>query len=408
MNDDVKKLKKRLRAVIFLTVLIFCAAGGSVYAWFTLSGMASTNVTPMGGSISNGDASLLISTSRLGPFDKNCELVLDGNPDTLKPLSTADLDHFYRAIAQNKDGIAVLYEAEDSQVDEDALHGTVYLKCENAPCDVYFDAENLNVGSDAQSLAAMRLGIRCMALVDEFESNLSVTATTVAWFSIADRARVRTMSLDIISGVDLRMDLDAHDTIEAYKKTLSFEEIASRIQKEKGFSMKEVPLEPVTTIDQRSFTFESGAAASAKSGAYLEFTLHFMAAKDMIVHLTSADSSKNIRDGTAILSDTSSLSEAMRISFEADGICYVYDPGLGDTMTKTTSARTFGLLPSEQMILNENNAMFSLKEGEDKAVLVHIWLEGTDPLCTDELKSAEYAIRLRFTGTDSSNQAFDH
>lgn len=56
--------------------------------------MASTNVTPMGGSISNGDASLLISASRLGPFDKNCELVLDGNPDTLKPLSTADLDHF--------------------------------------------------------------------------------------------------------------------------------------------------------------------------------------------------------------------------------------------------------------------------------------------------------------------------
>ena len=160
MNDDVKKLKKRLRAVIFLTVLIFCAAGGSVYAWFTLSGMASTNVTPMGGSISNGDATLLISSSKDGPFDKSCELVLDGNPDTLKPLSTSDLNHFYRAIAQNKDGIAILYEAADSQVDEDALHGTVYLKCENAPCDVYFDAENLNVESDAQSLAAMRLGIR--------------------------------------------------------------------------------------------------------------------------------------------------------------------------------------------------------------------------------------------------------
>ena len=101
---------------------------------------------------------------------------------------------------------------------------------------------------------------------------VAVTATTVAWFSIADRARVRTMSLDIISGVDLRMDLDAHDTIEAYKKTLSFEEIASRIQKEKGFSMKEVPLEPVTTIDQRSFTFENGAAGVSKkrciSGVY--------------------------------------------------------------------------------------------------------------------------------------------
>ena len=73
--------------------------------------MVSTNVTPMGGSISNGDASLLISASRLGLFDKSCELVLEGNPDTLKPLSTADPGSFYHAIAQNKDGIAVLYEA---------------------------------------------------------------------------------------------------------------------------------------------------------------------------------------------------------------------------------------------------------------------------------------------------------
>lgn len=163
MDSDVKKLKKRLRIAVFLAVLLLCAAGGSVYAWFTLSGMASTNVTPMGGSISNGDATLLISTSRSGPFDKSCELALEGNPDTLKPLSTADLDHFYRATAQNKDGIAVLYEATDDRVNEDALHGTVYLKCENAPCDVYFDAENLKVGSDAQGLAAMRLGLRIIS-----------------------------------------------------------------------------------------------------------------------------------------------------------------------------------------------------------------------------------------------------
>lgn len=160
MDSDVKKLKKRLRIAVFFVALLLCAAGGSVYAWFTLSGMASTNVTPIGGSISNGDATLLISASQSGPFDKSCELVLEGNPDTLKPLSTVDLDHFYRATAQNRDGIAVLYEAADNRVNEDALHGTVYLKCENAPCDVYFDAENLNVGSDAQGLAAMRLGLR--------------------------------------------------------------------------------------------------------------------------------------------------------------------------------------------------------------------------------------------------------
>lgn len=237
---------------------------------------------------------------------------------------------------------------------------------------------------------------------------VAVTATTVAWFSIADRAKVRTMSLDIIAGVDLRMDLDPHSTIDEYKKTLSFKDIAARIQQEKGFSMKETPLEPVTTSDQNTFTFENGSTASPRSGAYLEFTLHFMAAKDMIVHLTSANSTPNVSDGTAILSETASLPEAMRISFEADGVCYVYDPGMGDRMTKSGSKiKKFGLASAAQMSLNENNAMFSLKEGEDKKVLVHIWLEGTDPACTDELKSAEYAIRLRFTGTDSSNQAFD-
>ena len=160
MDSDVKKIKKRLQIAVFLAALLLCAAGGSVYAWFTLSGMASTNVTPMGGSISNGDATLLISASRSGPFEKSCELVLDGNPDTLKPLSTADLNHFYRAIAQNRDGIATLYEAADEQVNSDAMHGTVYLTCENAPCDVYFDPENLAVGNDTQALAAMRLGIR--------------------------------------------------------------------------------------------------------------------------------------------------------------------------------------------------------------------------------------------------------
>ena len=38
----------------------------------------------------------------------------------------------------------------------------------------------------------------------------AITAATVAWFSIADRSKVRTMSLDIAADVDMRMDLDAH------------------------------------------------------------------------------------------------------------------------------------------------------------------------------------------------------
>ena len=59
---------------------------------------------------------------------------------------------------------------------------------------------------------------------------VAVTAATVAWFSIADRAKVKTMSLDIIADADMRMDLDPHSTIDQYVKTLSFEQIAERIR----------------------------------------------------------------------------------------------------------------------------------------------------------------------------------
>ena len=54
----------------------------------------------------------------------------------------------------------VLYANADNRVDQDALHGTVYLQCQNASCDVYFNRDELNLGSDAQALAAMRLGMR--------------------------------------------------------------------------------------------------------------------------------------------------------------------------------------------------------------------------------------------------------
>ena len=235
---------------------------------------------------------------------------------------------------------------------------------------------------------------------------VAVTAATVAWFSIADNTKVKSMSLDIVSGVDLRMDLDPHESLEQYVKTLSFDQIDERIQKEKGFSMKETPLEPVTTQDEETFTFENGTVAESTSGVYLEFTLHFMAAKDMVVHLTSADSSSGAEDGTEITSENTALPSSMRISFAADGKTWIYDPGMGNISVTEGNAKTFGLPAKDAMDLNDDNAMFSMEEGINKEVKVHIWLEGTDPACTDGLKGADYAIRLRFTGTDEDGQPF--
>lgn len=235
---------------------------------------------------------------------------------------------------------------------------------------------------------------------------VAVTAATVAWFSIADRTKVNTMGLDIVADVEMRMDLDAHDTIDQYVRTLSFESIQNRIQREKGFSMSATPLSPVTTSDYSTFTYENGKVAEATEGSYLEFTLHFMAAKDMIVHLTSADSDTGKGDGTMVSSSVAALPQTMRISFTADGQTWVYDPGAGDLLSSSGAVRVFGLASAADMKVGDNNALFTLKEGEDKPVVVHIWIEGTDPACTDELKKADYSIRLRFTGTDMNGKSF--
>lgn len=160
MDTDVNQLKRSFTRAILWILLLLAIATGSTYAWFTLTGINSTNVTPMAGTVSKGASSLLISNNEAGPFDKTCELILRGNPESLKPLSTENLEHFFRAVAQNKKGIATLYTNADSAVDQDAVHGIVYLQCKNAPCKVYFDRANLKLGSDAQALAAMRLGMK--------------------------------------------------------------------------------------------------------------------------------------------------------------------------------------------------------------------------------------------------------
>ena len=158
--EQQKQLKKRMYSLIRVIILILVLLTGTTLAWFTYTGNSSVNITPVAGTISKGDANLLISSSKGGPFEKSCELIFRGGYDSLQPVSTADLVKFSAAVAHNKDGIAVVYKeltAED--VNKITMHGTVYLKSENGGSDVYIDRTNLDLGGDTQLLAAMRLGL---------------------------------------------------------------------------------------------------------------------------------------------------------------------------------------------------------------------------------------------------------
>ncbi len=217
---------------------------------------------------------------------------------------------------------------------------------------------------------------------------LALVAVSYAWFTLSDNGRINMMRMNVTAGISMAIDLDAHDTFEEYVHTLYFPDIADRIRAEKGYDMREVPLQPVTTSDGQVFTFQNGTVASNSDGTYLEFTLHFMAMADCWVHLTENDSNGN-RDGTRIWSDQNpNLGRAMRISFTSDNGTIIYDPGGAVDYTSYTNA----------------TRLFHLDELTDKPVLCHVWIEGTDELCNNDLKGLGYSIQMRFEATDDDNK----
>ena len=117
----------------------------------------------MEGKISDGDTNLLISESKDGPFDKECELNPAVLTKVLQPVSTADLERFYASIAQNRKGISTNYKEVTDQLDSFLVQGTVYLQSLGTGSDVYVsDAMKIlgaNEEVDDQIIAAGRLGL---------------------------------------------------------------------------------------------------------------------------------------------------------------------------------------------------------------------------------------------------------
>lgn len=154
--------KKRVSSAAIMTALTLVALClvliTATYAWFTFDPY--TNVTPMEGKISKGDANLLISESRNGPFGKECPLNPADFAQELRPVSTADLAGFYTSIAQNREGYSVAFQDVSGKLGQYLIHGTVYLQCQEGSCDVFFQPQGQEVGGDAQALAAGRLGLR--------------------------------------------------------------------------------------------------------------------------------------------------------------------------------------------------------------------------------------------------------
>ena len=231
---------------------------------------------------------------------------------------------------------------------------------------------------------------------------VGIVGISFAWFTLADFTKVSTMKLDITNGSNLRFDVVAHDGIEDYYKTLSVERIRDYVLGDHGYDLTTTPLQPVTTADCVTYTFEDGEVAGVNTGVYVQFPLHFMAAKDMYVHLTTANSPGNT-DGTQITSDDARLTNALRICFTVNGNNYIYSPGMGEGATQTAIGKVFGLNDADTMVYSDNNSLFFIPAFTDQQVDVKIWLEGTDEGCVDDIKKLNFTMKFRFAGTDEDN-----
>ncbi len=230
---------------------------------------------------------------------------------------------------------------------------------------------------------------------------ISVVAATMAWFSIADYARLRSMRLDITSGYALRIDTVPHESYEQYRSSISLAEIVNSVIGNVSQDEYMTALQPVTTDDVQQFTDEFGNTVLSQSGQYLEFVVHFMANRDMLVHLTNEG-----EGGTDITSSNPQLAQAMRVAFSVDGQNYIYSSGMGDASAATPMGKQFGLPDARHMEMNENNVMWQMQKDVDVPVTIRIWLEGTDPNCTNEIQGADYQIQLKFEGSDENHQRF--
>lgn len=154
---EIKQARRELRIIAIWMVLIVLMLGVATWAWFSFND--STNVEPIGSTISDTSLNLLIANERNGKYAAKCNLRYNTELETLSPVSTADLKSFYRVVMQDPDGIAMTYRDDTANINKKAIHGTVYLKCEGN-CDVFFDKNKLKVTGDSQIMSAGRVGFR--------------------------------------------------------------------------------------------------------------------------------------------------------------------------------------------------------------------------------------------------------
>lgn len=232
---------------------------------------------------------------------------------------------------------------------------------------------------------------------------------TMAWFTLNSFSSVDNITMEITTGVDLRVDVENHGSdLRSYKKIITNDMINQYLSSAGGSdrSLTNLRLDPVTTPNGMApFKNEKGVTRDPNSTSYLEFKVWFISSRDMWVHLNSdTETVQGTETGKTAVTTTSTgaqadIVKAVRVSYEADGSAAIYEPNKGAAVAGQT---TFDL--PVPMAFTNGTRLFHLNELEPKQVTIRVWAEGEDPECDDDVQQANLKVEMLFTGTDDNNQ----
>lgn len=233
---------------------------------------------------------------------------------------------------------------------------------------------------------------------------LSMTTSTVAWFTVNTFAGVDSLDLQISVSAQLKVAMEDFGTdLDKYTKVITNEMVDSYLAKHNA-SMEDMLLDPVTTTDGVRFVSQRGAVREANDRSYLEFECYFIATEEMWVHLTTESTKQGNDDGTKVTTtETGPKADVVnctRVDFstEKNGTA-IYEPNRG---TPVNGQSTFDL-PSGTMVYTNNTRLFHLDEMTPTKATIRVWVDGEDPQCDDDVQDAQLSVQLGFIGCDENN-----
>ncbi len=233
---------------------------------------------------------------------------------------------------------------------------------------------------------------------------LSMTTSTVAWFSINTFAGVDTLDVHISVAAQLKVAMHDYGTdLSRYGKVITNEMIDEFLAGD-NTKLADIKLDPVTTSDGVRMVNKGGVERQRNNKSFLEFDCYFIATEDMWVHLTTEDADDQRDSGTRVSSDSpapqNDVVNCTRVSYTTDSNgTATYENNKGATIN---GLNTFDL-PSGTMVYSNSTRLFHLDEMTPKKVTVRLWVDGEDPECDDDVQDADLKVQMSFVGCDDNN-----